>query len=128
VEKSTGQFGDTIMDLSKYLTKEENECSVLKNVPIEHLKEVQQKVGTVVKVINHYSSICKTKVRYVFRGPRSKIRDFHTGELKRCLTTRKADAKTVSVYFDIEVTCPGLSRESTKKFHETLKKNFSEII
>ena len=99
------------MKLSRYLTKDENRVSVLKNVPIEHLKEVQMKVGTIVKVMNHYSSICTTKVRYEF-GP----------------TKRKADAEVVSVYFNTRVTCPGLADGVEKIFRESLKKSFSEML
>lgn len=99
------------MKLSQYLTKEENRVSVLKNVPIKHLKEVQMKVGTIVKVMNHYSSICETKVRYEF-GP----------------TKRKSDADVVSVYFKVKTTCPGLSEGVEKIFRESLKKNFAEML
>ena len=100
------------MKLSKYLTKEENRVSVLKNVPIQYLKEVQQKVGTIVKVMNHYSSICETKVRYEY-GPGK---------------TRKENAEIVSVYFRVKATCPGLSDNAEKVFKEILKKSFSEVI
>lgn len=100
------------MKLSNYLTKEENQVSVLKNVPIKHLKEVQQKVGTIVKVMNHYSSICETKVRYEF-GPKK---------------TRKENAETVSVYFKVKATCPGISNATEKIFRDSLKRNFSEML
>lgn len=106
------------MNLSKYLTKNQNEVSVLKNVPIEHLKEVQQKVGTMVKVMNHYSSICNTKVRYVFRGPK----------FPGTASTLKQDAKTVSVYFDVKATCPGISNESVKILRKKLMETFSEMV
>lgn len=98
------------MKLSKYLTKEENRVSVLKNVPIQYIKEVQQKVGTIVKVMNHYSSICETKVRYEY-SPK-----------------RKSEAETVTVYFKVKATCPGLSENAEKIFKETIKRNFSEMI
>jgi len=100
------------MNLEKYLTEDKNRVSVLKNVPVEHLKEVQIKVGSMVRVMNHYSSICKTKVRYEFQGP----------------SRTKADAKTVSVYFNVRTTCPGLSVGVEKIFRETLKNNFKEMI
>ena len=100
------------MKLSRYLTKEENRVSVLKNIPMKHLKEVQLKVGTIMKVMNHYSSICKTKVRYEF-GPKN---------------TRKANAETVSVYFNTQTTCPGLSENVEKIFRDSLKKTFAELL
>lgn len=99
------------MKLSQYLTQEENQVSVLKNVPIEHLKEVQMKVGTIVKVMNHYSSICETKVRYEF-GP----------------TKRKSEAEVVSVYFRVKATCPGLSDGIEKILRDSLKKSFKELL
>lgn len=118
-------YGECRMNLSKYLTQEKNEVSVLKNVPIEHLKEVQTKVGSMIKVMNYYSSICKTQVRYEYRGPRRKISEALSFKKASSL---KADAETVSVYFNVQTTCPGLSKEVRTIFRQTLKKNFSEIV
>lgn len=112
------------MNLSKYLTQEKDEVSVLKNVPIEHLKEVQTRVGSMIKVMNYYSSICKTKVRYEYKG-KKKISEALSFKKSSSL---KADAETVSVYFNVQTTCPGLSKEVRTIFRQTLKKNFSEIV
>lgn len=116
------------MELSKYLTKEENELSVLKNIPIDQLKEVQTKVGAMIKVVNHYSSVCQVKTRYVFRGPRHYVTPFFTNKKQKANSTRKADAKTVSVYFDVKVTCPGLSSDARESLREIVRKNFAEML
>lgn len=116
------------MKLAKYLTKETNEISVLKNVPIDRLKEVQTKVGAMIKVVNHYSSICQVKTRYVFRGPRHYATPFFTNKQQKANSTRKADAKTLSVYFDVKVTCPGLSSGAKDSLRESVRKNFAEML
>lgn len=104
--------------LKKHISPE-TETSVLKNIPISKLKEVQAAVGTVVKVMNHYGSVAVIKPRYVFRGPR--VGFSHS--------TRKEDAKSVSVYFDVKpaVGLP-MSYEGLQKIKEKAEEIFIEML
>jgi len=66
-----------MIDLSQYKSPD-NEQSFFKNIPIQHLKEVQAHLGRNFK-----------GMRYIFRGPRYDIQK---------VSTRKKDAHSFSVY------------------------------